>query len=1372
MSSHSLAVAAVLMMVIGTIGVGVGGFVGTAQAATLVVDDDGADCPGAGHASITSAVASASSFDTIEVCSGTYNESVDINVENLRLIANGSAVLDANATKGVAFRVVADDVWIEGFEMRNYTSHVIRVPNKGPFNGYHRTTITNNVIWISGPGAGKSTAGIVFRNKKSNDITITNNFILDAPGGPTTRGVGVDVRSTASGSKNNRNAVIENNTITARNQGIKLGGGAPGSVIRNNTVTVYRDSQGGGWGIRLHWVRFVEVSGNDVTVLDSDITGVRASAEKAGNITIENNVVDGGKYGVLVHVDFQATSSPNNPVVVRSNDVSNTADDGIRIIDVDSTRVVDNAVTAPGDKGIVLAKADDLEATGNQVAGALNGIRLQDSQGTVIENNWLDGNDIGLNIRPGTGLAAARGNIVTNGTTGIRVEGVADSRLRNNSVSNTSSEAVRWVGSTPNTTVTNLTLDSAVIDFEAADVTLQAVETPPDDPLGRGSVGHHVAATSLSESAFLNLTATYTDGAATAVNESTIAIWTFDGSAWSGVANSTVDADANRVAANVTSFSTIAPLGTLTDSTTPDVSNVTVDVVDTRTISISLESNESLAVIEAEITNGTGAVVKTLTAADFGSVGTDPVEYFALTALPSAGTYTVTLTNASDQAVNDGSSGENATVQFVVDAVSITHVNGTAPDMSNLTSNVYLTQGPGGLLQVQLRDASDPTADLVNRTDLENLGVGPDTTLAINVTLVDWTPRLLLGTGHDLNWSTTTVGPNTTTLNLTVKPAETQLIESQLLNPDQPWPTGTSDRADVRLNATVDLAVDDVGHLADPAQRNLLNGTILATDAQTFGSLRYDAANDSLGLFVAGPHLTVDGENHTGFYDAFLPDALLDEWGVDDPGALTVAFDGDERPFEATAVAGGVELSVELSYSAGTVIVSAVEPGEPSAAFTHDPQEPTVGEEVAFDAGDAESPNGEILEYRWDFTGDGRIDETTSNPVTAYTYDAADTYEVTLEITDEADAEATASGTLTVAAESESGSESDPGSDTDQDAEPESDPEPDEEPEQTRTVEVDDSGDNVTVRKTVEVANVSANTTVTLDVAVEPDDDPENATEEHPVTLDRLNVTMNRTADISLSITESVEPPTDDSATFERTDGTELLGYIRIDHDLNDEAVGEVELEFRVRKALLDEAGDDPEHVALYRLEGDEWAELPTKLVGATDTHYAFRAVSPGLSEFATGAKRAQFEIADAQVSVTELYTGDDFEVVVRITNTGGVDGTYTAGLWVEGDQVAEEIVTVATDGTRQVTFEYGIDTPGSYEVRVNDHSTGQIHVLKVTPTPEATPTQTAAPAETSDGTETEPPDEPLTSPLPGFGMGVALVALAIAALLAVRRRE
>jgi nitrous oxidase accessory protein NosD len=199
------------------------GFAGTARAATLVVDDDGVECPAAGHATIQSAVDAASEGDTVEVCAGTYNETVAVDVEDLTLVADGAVLLDASATRGTAIRVEADDVWIEGFEIRNYTSNVIAIPDAEPSEGYHRTTITDNVVWISGPGAGANTAGIVFQEAKSNNITVTNNEIIDAPGGPDIAR-GIDVQSKLRFSLVNENARIENNTITARDAGILLGG--------------------------------------------------------------------------------------------------------------------------------------------------------------------------------------------------------------------------------------------------------------------------------------------------------------------------------------------------------------------------------------------------------------------------------------------------------------------------------------------------------------------------------------------------------------------------------------------------------------------------------------------------------------------------------------------------------------------------------------------------------------------------------------------------------------------------------------------------------------------------------------------------------------------------------------------------------------------------------------------------------------------------------------------------------------------------------------------------------------------------------------------------------------------------------------------
>lgn len=72
----------------------------------------------------------------------------------------------------------------------------------------------------------------------------------------------------------------------------------------------------------------------------------------------------------------------------------------------------------------------------------------------------------------------------------------------------------------------------------------------------------------------------------------------------------------------------------------------------------------------------------------------------------------------------------------------------------------------------------------------------------------------------------------------------------------------------------------------------------------------------------------------------------------------------------------------------------------PTASFTFDPAEPTVGEPVVFDASDSHDPDGEIVEYRWDFD-DGRIVQVTENPQVTRTFREPGRHAVTLEVVDD-----------------------------------------------------------------------------------------------------------------------------------------------------------------------------------------------------------------------------------------------------------------------------------------------------------------------------------------------------------------------------------
>jgi len=185
--------------------------------------------------------------------------------------------------------------------------------------------------------------------------------------------------------------------------------------------------------------------------------------------------------------------------------------------------------------------------------------------------------------------------------------------------------------------------------------------------------------------------------------------------------------------------------------------------------------------------------------------------------------------------------------------------------------------------------------------------------------------------------------------------------------------------------------------------------------------------------------------------------------------------------------------------------------------------------------------------------------------------------------------------------------------------------------------------------------------------------------------------------------------------------------------------------------------------IALYRYHDGSWNELPTTLVETTANHYVYRVRSPGLSEFAAGKKRPQFEITNATVDISTLSIGDALKVQVRISNEGDADGTFTAKLVLGDQSVASRQLTIAAGGMRQTTFERTVAEPGTYEVYVNEFRAGEVAVNEsavASPTDDATttgPTGAATDSETDtdgrSGSET-------TAGAPGFGVGVAVVAL------------
>jgi PGF-pre-PGF domain-containing protein len=266
-------------------------------------------------------------------------------------------------------------------------------------------------------------------------------------------------------------------------------------------------------------------------------------------------------------------------------------------------------------------------------------------------------------------------------------------------------------------------------------------------------------------------------------------------------------------------------------------------------------------------------------------------------------------------------------------------------------------------------------------------------------------------------------------------------------------------------------------------------------------------------------------------------------------------------------------------------------------------------------------------------------------------------------------------------------------------------------------------------------------------------------TADNAVAVDDITLTAEQSTTVSLTVTQSTSP-LQGSPSFTRPQGTDPRGYVNVQHDISNEQIQDASIEFRVRKDRLgpDEA---PEDVALYRSQGGGWNELPTSQVGETQTHLVFEAQSPnGLSDFTVGVKQARFEITNALVSVSELSPGEGTQVQVRVTNTGGADGTFQVDLLLDGETVAERTLTVAANGTRRTVFDQQFDAPGEYQVAVNNVSVGTVTVQ-----------QAGAAGANGTGTGGGTAETTSTGFIPGFGPLPAILGVLLAGLYLHRRR-
>jgi hypothetical protein len=126
---------------------------------------------------------------------------------------------------------------------------------------------------------------------------------------------------------------------------------------------------------------------------------------------------------------------------------------------------------------------------------------------------------------------------------------------------------------------------------------------------------------------------------------------------------------------------------------------------------------------------------------------------------------------------------------------------------------------------------------------------------------------------------------------------------------------------------------------------------------------------------------------------------------------------------------GGLEFTINYQTGFGTLfgMVQGLEADDyafgyeitiinelPIADFSWTPQNPSINQEISFDASASQDPDGTITLYEWDWDNDGVYDESQSSPTTTHSWTSPGSYPLTVRVTDDDTGTATVTKTVEV----------------------------------------------------------------------------------------------------------------------------------------------------------------------------------------------------------------------------------------------------------------------------------------------------------------------------------------------------------------------
>ena len=95
-----------------------------------------------------------------------------------------------------------------------------------------------------------------------------------------------------------------------------------------------------------------------------------------------------------------------------------------------------------------------------------------------------------------------------------------------------------------------------------------------------------------------------------------------------------------------------------------------------------------------------------------------------------------------------------------------------------------------------------------------------------------------------------------------------------------------------------------------------------------------------------------------------------------------------------------------------------------------------------------------------------------------------------------------------------------------------------------------------------------------------------------------------------------------------------------------------------------------------------------------------------------TAPSPAAFSVTNLRIEPSEVKVGEKTTVSAEVQNTGGIEGSYSAELKVNGLNETSQNVTIPAGASSGITFTVSKDTPGVYQVTL-DNLTGQFTVTE-----------------------------------------------------------